>query len=213
MSDGERKAVADQPVQPGAETPAEQEQPPQAAPQPSGETGMALAPETPPSREELEALRRERDELRDLLLRKRADFENFRKRMERDRTQAGQEAAAELVQALIPALDNLDRALAAAGGADALRQGVELIRREMLTALEQQGVTVQDPLGTRFDPQLHQALSTEEVPGAPGGTVVEVFRKAYLLGGRLLRPALVKVSKGEETEPASPEASKSEIVH
>lgn len=177
------------------------------APEPTG----LEAVETPPTREELEALRRERDELRDQLLRRRADFENYRRRVERDRLQAGQDAAAAIFMALIPALDNLDRALASPAAEGALREGVELIRREILAVMERHGVTAQDPAGQRFDPELHQALSHEVVAGVAEGTVVEVFRKAYFLKGRLLRPALVKVAKVAD-EPTGPD-QKTEAIH
>ena len=165
------------------------------------ETGLTPSEAPAPPREELESLRKERDELRDQLLRRRADFENFKKRVDRDREQARQDTLADVFQALIPILDNFDRALLAAGPEGSLREGVELIRRQILAVLEANGVVVQDPTGQPFDPELHQALSHEAVPGYADGTVVEVFQKAYFLGGRLLRPALVKVAKGGAASP------------
>ena len=168
------------------------------ADEPRGLTGVDVDPVPALDREQVEALRRERDELADQLLRKRAEFENYRKRVERDRQQAGADAAASLLKALIPTLDNLDRALEATGGEETLRHGVELTRRDLLALLERQGVTVDEPAGQPFDPQRHQALSHEVVPGQKEGTVVEVFRKGYSLGDRLLRPALVKVAKGRD---------------
>lgn len=177
---------------------------------PAEPTGLAPvdgAPMPPLDREGVEALRRERDDLKDQLLRKRADFENFRKRVERDRQQAGAEAVAAVFKSLIPSLDNLDRALLADAGEATLREGVELIRRDLLALLQKHGVQEQDPLGQRFDPEAHQALSHEHVPGAPDGTVTEVFRKGYTFKDRLLRPALVKVAKGPDGENGSgPEA-------
>jgi molecular chaperone GrpE len=152
---------------------------------------------------ERDALRRERDELRDQLLRKRAEFENYRKRVERDRQEAGVEAAAALMKELIPTLDNLERALQAASDEASLRAGVEMIHREMLGFLERHGVTAHDPAGEVFDPQSQQALLHEAAPGFEEGTVVEVFRKGYSLKDRLLRPALVKVAKGDEEDPDS----------
>jgi molecular chaperone GrpE len=159
-------------------------------------TGVDTSPVPALTREEIEALRRERDELREQLLRKRAEFENYRKRVERDRQQAGTDAAAEVLKGLVPTLDHLDRALESAAKDDPLREGVELTRRELLAFLEAQGVVVHDPVGQPFDPEAHQALSHEPVAGFPDGTVVEVFRKGYSYKGRLLRPALVKVAKG-----------------
>jgi molecular chaperone GrpE len=157
-------------------------------------------PLPPLTREQVEALRAERDELADQLLRKRAEFETSRKRVERDRQQAGVDAAANVFKALVPSLDNLDRALEAQGDEAALRQGVELIRRDLLSLLESQGVTMQDPLGQEFDPQIHQALSYEHVAGQKDGTIVEVFRKGYSFKDRLIRPALVKVARDDDGE-------------
>ena len=168
------------------------------ADEPSGVTGVDVQPLPALDREQVEALRKERDELRDQLLRKRAEFENYRKRVERDREQSATDAAAAVLKAVIPTIDNLDRALEATGAESTLRQGVELTRRELLGLLERQGVTIEDPRGQPFDPQRHQALSHEVAPGQPDGTIVEVFRKGYAFKDRLLRPALVKVAKGDE---------------
>ena len=174
------------------------------APEPGDVEPTGLSPAEPagePTPEAFAALKRELGELRDQLLRRRADFENYKKRVERDRQQAAQDAAANLLEALLPALDNFDRALETGGSEAALREGVELIRRQLVSVLEAKGVSVQDPVGQPFDPEIHQALSYEAVPGAPDGTVVEVFRKGYFLGGRLLRAALVKVAKGDAENP------------
>jgi molecular chaperone GrpE len=156
-------------------------------------TGMALAPES-----ETDTLRRRVADLEDQLLRRRADFDNYRRRVERDRVQAGVDAEAALVKSLVPTLDNLDRALAAGGTGASLREGVELTRRELLALLESRGLTVENPVGRRFDPQVHQALSHEQVAGFADGAIVEVFGKGYLFKDRLVRPALVKVAKGDE---------------
>ena len=161
-----------------------------------GLTGVDTAPVPALTREEIEALRRERDELREQVLRKRAEFENYRKRVERDRQQAGTDAAAAVLKGLVPTLDNLERALESAERNDPLWEGMDLTRRELLAFLDAQGVVVLDPVGQPFDPEVHQALSHEPVPGFADGTVVEVFRKGYSYKGRLLRPALVKVAKG-----------------
>jgi len=182
-----------------AEEPADQPEP----------TGLAAAPEgiePPLTREALEALRRERDELHDQLLRRRADFENYRRRVERERLQAEKAAAARVCEALLPILDNLDRALSAFPSDSPLREGVEMIQRQILALLETEGVLAKDPTGERFDPETHQALSYEAVPGFEDGTVVETYRKAYFLGGRLLRPALVKVARGEGDDDGAEEA-------
>jgi molecular chaperone GrpE len=154
------------------------------------------APEPPaPAAGEIAALRRERDELKDQLLRKRADLENYRRRVERDRRSVFSDASADVIRSVLPTLDNLERALSADAPERPLREGVELVQRELLAALEARGVSVEDPLGQAFDPERHEALAHEVVPGATPGTVVEVFRKAYRLHDKLLRPALVKVAK------------------
>jgi molecular chaperone GrpE len=133
--------------------------------------------------------------LKDQLLRRRADFENFRRRAERERGNAWAEASAEIVKALVPTLDNLERAVSAEGDDVSVREGVALIRRELMTALEARGLGVDDPTGKPFDPERHQALSHDEAPGLAPGTVVETFRKGYVFKDRLVRPALVKVAK------------------
>jgi molecular chaperone GrpE len=163
-----------------------------------GVTGVDVQPMPALDREQVEALRRERDELSDQLLRKRAEFDNYRKRVERDREQSATDATAAVLKAIIPTIDNLDRALEATGAENTLREGVELTRRELLALLERQGVTIEDPVGQPFDPQRHQALSHEVTPGRPEGTIVEVFRKGYSFKDRLLRPALVKVAKAAD---------------
>lgn len=168
------------------------------APEARGVAGVGVDPLPPLDREQIEAMRRERDDLRDQVLRKRAEFENYRKRVERDREQAGIDAGAAVLKALVPTIDNLDRALEATAAEGTLREGVELTRRELLTLLERQGVTTEDPIGQPFDPQRHQALSHEVAPGRAEGTIVEVFRKGYSYRDRLLRPALVKVAKAPD---------------
>lgn len=180
--------------------PTEEEAETAASPEPAEAKGLEVVsqPETPLTREALAAVEAERDELRDQLLRRRADFENYKRRVERERLQAERAAATRVCEALLPILDNLDRALAAIPADSAVREGVEMIQRQILALLEAEGVVAKDPTGERFDPELHQALSYEAVPGFEDGTIVEVYRKAYFLGGRLLRAALVKVARGAD---------------
>jgi len=200
--------VSDRQAEPSAEP--ESPQPGTAAPpaqpvrvdsgaEPSVEKGMVAVEQAAgePGAEE-ESLRKQRDALRDQLLRKRAEFENYRKRVERDRDLARQDAAAGVIRELLPTLDDLDRALDAGGDEASLRQGVALVRRDLLAVLEASGVVAEEPRGERFDPERHQALLHETAPGVAEGTIVEVFRKGYRFGDRLLRPALVKVAKAEE---------------
>ena len=193
--------------------PADPEPPAAPEPGPDEEKGLAgvdAPPVAPLSREEVETLRRERDELADQLLRKRAEFDNFRKRVERDRQAAGLDAVAALLKDLVPTLDNLDRALEAPAEAASLREGVDMIRRGLLAMLESRGVVVDDPRGEPFDPSRHQALSHEPAPGHAEGTVVEVYQKGYSYRERLLRPALVKVAKAAVPEGEPPENVQSE---
>lgn len=178
------------------------EEPPEPSPGPAqpdpSEGGLAPVDEPAARAADLDALRRELDELRDQLLRRRADFDNYRKRVDRDRQQAGFEVAAGIFRELVATVDNLERALQSGATEDALRTGVELTYRELRAFLESQGVVTHDPAGHRFDPESHQALMHDTVPGVEEGTVAEVFRKGYSYKERLLRPALVKVAKGAE---------------
>ncbi len=153
--------------------------------------------ELPPTREQLAELRRERDDLNDRLLRRRAEFENFRKRSEREQEAAAADAVAAVLRRLLDTVDNLERALHAEGEEDALRRGVELTLQELLSVFDVLGIVVLDPRGERFDPKYHQALLYEPVPGLEHGVVAEVFRKGYTYKDRLLRPALVKVASDD----------------
>jgi molecular chaperone GrpE len=182
-------------------------------------SGLEAAPDPGPAlaedealRREVAALRSETAELKDQLLRRRADFENYKKRVERDRESSGHAMAEKIFAELIPTIDNLERALAASGDDDALRAGVEMIHRELLAVFERHGVQAHDPTGQLFDPVTHQALSHEVVPGLEEGTVAESFRKGYSYRDRLLRPALVKVAKaeGEDDEDAETPATDSD---
>jgi molecular chaperone GrpE len=140
---------------------------------------------------------RERDEMRDRLLRKTAEFDNYRKRVDKERRELGEWAAADVLTDLVAILDDFDRALAVEAPEEAqpYRAGVELIHRQLGELLRKRGVTPIDALGTDFDPHLHQAVAYEETPGAREGEVVAEMRKGYRLGERLLRPALVRVAK------------------
>lgn len=142
-------------------------------------------------------LQRERDELYDRLLRKSAEFDNYRKRVDKERREQAEWAAADLLSDVVSVLDDFDRALAveAPPEAQAYRAGVELIHRQLGDLLRKRGVTAIETLGTDFDPHLHQAVAYDETPGAREGEVIGELRKGYRLGERLLRPALVRVAK------------------
>lgn len=147
--------------------------------------------------DELTAARRERDDLRDRLLRKTAEFDNYRKRVEKERREHSEWAAADVLSEVVAVLDDFDRALAADAPPEAqgYRTGVELIHRQLGDVLKKRGVTVLETVGTDFDPHLHQAVAYEAAPGAREGEVIGELRKGYRLGERLLRPALVRVAK------------------
>jgi molecular chaperone GrpE len=159
--------------------------------------GEARDPRQSPTEPDADHLRRERDEYYDLLLRKTAEFDNYRKRIDRERRETTEQAAADLIRELLPVVDDLERALqaeAGADGAEAYRKGVELIHQQLLEVLRKRGVTPIEAVGARFDPHLHQAVITEVSPGHQEGDVIEEFRRGYKLGDRLLRPAMVKVA-------------------
>jgi molecular chaperone GrpE len=148
---------------------------------------------------EVSELQRQRDDYYERLLRKTAEFDNYRKRIERERQQVTESAAADLLVELLPLVDDLDRAAKADAGAqsvEAYRRGVELIHRQLLDVLRKRGVRPIDVVGADFDPHYHQAVAHEPVEGRRDGEVTEEFRRGYMLGDRLLRPAMVKVAKG-----------------
>ncbi|MCY4075384.1 MAG: nucleotide exchange factor GrpE [Acidobacteria bacterium] len=140
----------------------------------------------------------QRDEYYDLLLRKTAEFDNYRKRVERERAALASAAAADLIEELLPVIDNLERALeapVAEASAAAYRDGVELIHRQMLDLLRKRGVTPIETAGQVFDPNLHQAIAHEESGEHGPGDIIGEVRRGYLVGSRLLRASMVRVAK------------------
>jgi molecular chaperone GrpE len=138
-----------------------------------------------------------------------ADFDNFRKRSERERQDLRKYALVEPMRDFLAIMDSLDLALGAGGGADDLKRGVELIHRQMLYLLRRHGVKEVAALGQPFDPALHEAVSREEDAAVQTPTVTGEMRRGYLIHDRLLRPAMVKVSVPAETpkpaaEPLAP---------
>jgi molecular chaperone GrpE len=144
----------------------------------------------------LEEVRRERDAVQDRLLRTAAEFDNYRKRMDRERRDLAEFTAGEVMKELLPIIDNLERALQAAAQDDPLRKGVELIHKQMLEMLRKRGVKPIEALGADFDPNFHQAVIHEESAQHREGEVMEELQRGYVVGDRLLRPAMVKVAKG-----------------
>lgn len=150
--------------------------------------------------DEIEALKAERDDLRDRYMRALADAENSRKRADRDRREAEQYGGSRLARDLLPVYDNLKRALDAASDetrsqAAALIEGVELTLRELTNVMTKHGVTPISPaVGDQFDAQVHQAMFEAPLPGTKAGQIIQVMVEGFMLHDRLLRPAQVGVS-------------------
>jgi molecular chaperone GrpE len=136
-------------------------------------------------------------ELRDRHLRLLADFDNFRKRAERELEERTRYVLAEPIRELLPVLDNLERALAAQGAEGDLLRGVEMIARQFLDVLRRFGVEPIPAVGSRFDPRRHEAVMSVDSPGVTEPTVIGELQRGYVLRDRLLRPALVKVAVPE----------------
>jgi molecular chaperone GrpE len=154
--------------------------------------------------EDLAQVRRERDDFYDRLLRTAAEFDNFRRRTERERREWSDAAAADVVRDLLPIVDDLERALAlrrdvgagpAADAVDAYHRGLELIHRRALDVLRQRGVEPLDVVGRDFDPQWHEAVARDAADGHRDGEITTEIRRGYRMGGRLLRPAQVRVAR------------------
>ena len=172
-------------------------------PHPPSDTTPAAAAETAAS--ELDELRAQLAEKQDQLLRALAEADNIRRRAQRDREDYVHYANESLLRDLVPVLDNLDRALAAArtdGGTSALREGVELIQRELLKVLERTGVTRYAALGAPFDPTRHEAVARVVNPHATPNTVVDEILPGYMLHSRVLRAALVSVAVAPDEDAA-----------
>jgi molecular chaperone GrpE len=158
--------------------------------------GTADSASDPALADEIVELRKDRDGLHDRLLRQAAEFDNYRKRVERERKDSAQFAAIDFVQELLPVIDDFERALQTeAPGASSYRQGLEIIHRALMEMLRKRGVTPIEAVGTTFDPQVHQAVAYEDAPDRRDGEVIEQFTRGYRLGDKLVRPAMVKVAK------------------
>jgi molecular chaperone GrpE len=146
--------------------------------------------------DELVKTAKQRDDYLALAQRTQADFENYRKRVAREAAAARDRGVGSLAKELLPALDNLDRALDAAAEDDPLLDGVRLVRTELKAALARAGIESFCPLGEQFDPSVHEAVATapQAPDGKPSGTVVEVYQDGYRLGESILRPARVVVA-------------------
>jgi molecular chaperone GrpE len=163
---------------------------------PSQDTGEDKAEDS--SREDVDArkLSFELEEMRQALVRHQADFSNFRKRAEKENREAGQRAAARIIEQLIPIVDGFEHALAAHREPqyEGYRKGFELIYKQLIDNLARLGAERIDPQGKPFDPHLHQAVERSETTEHPDGTVLEVYQPGYLYHGRVLRAAMVRVA-------------------
>jgi molecular chaperone GrpE len=152
-------------------------------------------------------LRQENIELRDRAIRTLADFDNFRKRSERERQESRRYALLEPMRELLTVADNLDLALSAQGSAEDLKRGVEMIHRQMAELLRRFGIVEVPAIGQPFDPTLHEAVSREESREVKVPTVVAELRRGYKMHDRLVRPSMVKVAVPAEAAAASSEGS------
>ena len=166
------------------------------------EAAKAAADEGPAAGTETAAAAVEQDlrEFKDRYLRTLADFENFRKRSEREKQDYFKYAMAGVIKDLLPVLDNFDRALEHAEEGDDFHKGVSLIYKQLFDVLGRHGLRVVEESGARFDPNIHEAVVTEEDANVPNHTVTAVLQKGYFLHDRLLRPAMVKVAVGGPEE-------------
>ena len=177
------------------------------APPPPRAADASAEPTLEQQIEQLEKLEKEKRELHDRLLRTAAEFENFKKRTKKEADEASTRGREQLLKELLPALDNLERALKHAPAGDPLAVGVQQTEKQLLQALEKFGVVRFTALGKPFDPSLHDAIQQVETAEYPPGSVAQEFASGYMLGQRLLRPAMVAVAKAPagETAPPSPQ--------
>jgi molecular chaperone GrpE len=136
------------------------------------------------------------EDLRQTLLRRQADFDNYRKRIEKERAEDAKRTTARVIEGLIPVIDGFEHALAAHREAEYenYRKGFELIYKQLLDHVKRLGVERTEPVGKPFDPHLHQAMDRTETTEHPDGTILQVFQPGYVFHGRVLRPAMVRVA-------------------
>jgi molecular chaperone GrpE len=166
----------------------------------------AVAADSAKADVELSKLSSDLDDLRQTLLRRQADFDNYRKRIEKERAEDSKRSTARVIEGLIPVIDSFENALAAHREAEyeTYRKGFELIYKQLLDNLTRLGAERIDPVGKPFDPHLHQAVDRAETTEHADGTILQVFQPGYVFHGRVLRPAMVRVAV--HPNPASKEA-------
>ena len=161
----------------------------------------AVTDDVTPEDSEVKKLASDLEDLRQTLVRHQADFANYRKRAEKENSEAGRRATARVVEGLIPVLDGFEHALAAHHEAEyeSYRKGFELIYKQLLDNVARLGVQRVEPLGQAFDPHLHQAMDRAETTDHADGTILEVYQPGYVYHERVLRPAMVRVTHVAET--------------
>src|SRR5881296_1600500 len=163
-----------------------------------GDDSVATAQPSADPQQEIELLKKERDSLYDRLLRKQAEFENYKKRIDRERAEFAQFASFDLMRELLNALDSVELALRNAAlegkGSEDMRCGFELIHKQLQDTLARFGLKPVEAKGKKFDPNFHQAVSTLATNEVEENIIIDELRKGYLLHGRLLRPAMVNVA-------------------
>jgi len=155
-----------------------------------------LAADSPAADAEVAKLVSDLNELRQTLMRRQADFDNYRKRIEKERAEDAKRHTARVIEGLIPIIDGFEHALAAHREAEYenYRKGFELIYKQLVDNVTRLGVERIDPLGKQFDPHLHQAMDRTETIQQEDGTILQVFQPGYVFYGRVLRPAMVRVA-------------------
>jgi molecular chaperone GrpE len=200
QNEEEKLKAVDEPLESSAE--ADEQPEVESALEPASEAGegpgAADDTQTDDLQSQVDALTRDKAALYDQLLRRAAEFENFRRRIERERSDAYQRARVEVLVEFLPVVDNFERALSSlensGGDAEALRHGVELIHKQFKDALTKFGLEPVQAIGQTFDPHLHEAVTIEPTDKHKENTVIEEFQRGYKIGDKLLRPAKVKVA-------------------
>jgi molecular chaperone GrpE len=164
--------------------------------QQGGTDGQEFAADAAKADAEVAKLATDLEELRQTLLRRQADFDNYRKRIERERTEDSKRTTGRLIEALLPILDNFEQALSAHREPEYAnyQKGFELIHKQLLESITKLGAERVEPLGKPFDPHTHQAMDRTETSEYPDGTILQVFQPGYVFHGRVLRPAMVRVA-------------------
>lgn len=164
--------------------------------QQGGTDGQEFAADAAKADAEVAKLASDLEELRQTLLRRQADFDNYRKRVERERAEDSKRTTGRLIEALLPVIDSFEQALAAHREPEYAnyQKGFELIYKQLLENITKLGAERVEPLGRPFDPHTHQAMDRTETSEYPDGTILQVFQPGYVFHGRVLRPAMVRVA-------------------